>query len=102
MVYMSSTDRSPPPTVSGMKHWSAARSITVNHRSSAMRAGGDVEEDHFVRALFIVAKSQLDRVAHIAQLARLGFAELNTACDLARMHVQARNDALGDHGRISS
>ena len=25
---MSSTVRMPPPTVSGMKHWSAARSIT--------------------------------------------------------------------------
>ena len=28
MVYMSSTERRPPPTVSGMKHWSAARSTT--------------------------------------------------------------------------
>jgi hypothetical protein len=28
MVNMSSTDLMPPPTVSGMKHWSAARSIT--------------------------------------------------------------------------
>ena len=28
IVYMSSTDLRPPPTVSGMKHWSAARSIT--------------------------------------------------------------------------
>ena len=28
MVYMSSTERMPPPTVSGMKHWSAARSMT--------------------------------------------------------------------------
>src|SRR6185369_4808354 len=28
IAYMSSTERRPPPTVSGMKHWSAARSMT--------------------------------------------------------------------------
>ncbi len=28
MAYMSSTVRMPPPTVSGMKHWSAVRSMT--------------------------------------------------------------------------
>ena len=99
IVYMSSTERMPPPTVSGMKHWSAARSITSHHGGAAVRAGGDVEEHHFVRALLVVAQRQLDGIADVAQFARFGLAELDAAGDLAVMDVQARNDTFCHHGR---
>ena len=71
IVYMSSTDRMPPPTVSGMKHWSAARSITSTIVAAAVRGGGDVEEHHFVRALLVVAQREFDGIADVAQAARL-------------------------------
>ena len=45
-----------------------------------MRGGGDVEKDHFVRALLIVAEGEFDGVADVAKFARLGLAELDTAC----------------------
>ena len=63
-----------------------------------MRAGGDVEKDHFVRALLVIAQRQFDRVAHVAQFARFGPAEPDAARDLAVMNIQARNDAFGEHG----
>ena len=62
-----------------------------------MRAGGDIEEDHFVGALLVVAQGQLDRIAHVAQSAGFGDAELDAAGDLARMHVQAWYNTFCDH-----
>ena len=69
----------------------------LHHRSPALRAGGDVEEHHLVGALFVIAHGQLDGIAHVAQLARLGPAEADAARDLAVMHVQAWNHSLCDH-----
>ena len=62
-----------------------------------MRAGGDVEENHFIRALFIVAEGEFHRVADIAQFARLGLAKLNAAGDLAVMNIETRNDTFCNH-----
>ena len=62
-----------------------------------MRAGGDVEENHFIGALFVVAQREFDGVAHVAQLARFGFAEPDAARDLTGVHVQAGNDSFGQH-----
>ena len=62
-----------------------------------MRAGGDVEEDHFVRALLVVAEREFHRVADVAQFARLGFAELDAARDLAGVDVETRNDTFCNH-----
>ena len=62
-----------------------------------MRGGGDVEEHHFVRALLVVAEREFHGVADVAQFARLGLAELDAARDLARMHVETRNDSFGNH-----
>ncbi len=64
-----------------------------------MRGGGDVEKDHFVRALFVVAEREFHRVADVAQFARLGLAELDAARDFAVMHVEAGNDSFGHHER---
>ena len=102
IVNMSSTDLMPPPTVSGMKHWSAARSITSTIVAAAMRGGGDVEEHHFVRALLVVAEGEFHRVADVAQFARLGLAELDAARDLAVVNVETRNDSFGNHHHIST
>src|SRR6266700_1620297 len=63
----------------------------------AMRAGGDVEEDHLVGALVVVADRQVHRITHVAQLAGLRPAELDAAGHLAGMHVEAGNDAAGEH-----
>src|SRR5881394_74437 len=65
-----------------------------------MRAGGDIEENHFIRALIVVPDRQLDGIANIAQFALFGIAELNPARDLAAMDIQARNDTLCNHERL--
>ena len=87
---MSSTVRMPPPTVSGMKHWSAVAFDDVDHRGAAVGAGGDVEENHFVRALLVVAEGEFDGVADIAQAALLGAAKLDAARDLAVVEHRGR------------
>jgi hypothetical protein len=65
-----------------------------------VRGGGDVEENHFIRALFVVAEREFDGVTDIAQFARLGLAELDAARDFAVMHVEAGYDSFGDHERL--
>ena len=67
-----------------------------------MRRGGDVEEHHFVRALLVVAEREGDRVADVAEFARLGLAELDAARDLAVVNVETRNDSFGNHRHIST
>ena len=62
-----------------------------------MRAGGDVEEDHFVSPLLVIAQRQGDGIADITQFARFGFAELDAARHLAVMHVQAGDDSFREH-----
>ena len=72
----------------------------LDHRARAVRGGGDVEEHHFVRALFIVAERELHRVADVAQAALLGHAELDAARDLAVVNVETRNDTFCNHNGI--
>jgi hypothetical protein len=60
-------------------------------------AGGDIEENHFVGALFIVPDGQLHGIADIPQFTGLGFAKLDPASDLAVVNVKARDYALGEH-----
>jgi hypothetical protein len=67
-----------------------------------VRGGGDVEEDHFVRALLVVAEGEFHRVADIAQAALFGDAELDAARDLAGVDVKAWDDAFGNHGIIET
>jgi len=62
--------------------------------------GGDVEEDHLVGALLVVAQGEFYRVSHVAQFAGFGFPELHAAGDLPVVNVEARNDAFCDHARI--
>ena len=54
-------------------------------------------EHHLIRPLRVVSQGQFDRVAHVPQLASLGFAELYASCNLGAVHVQARDDSLCQH-----
>ena len=69
----------------------------VHHRGAAMRAGGDVKENHFVRALLVVAEREFHGVADVVQFAGLGFAELDAARDFAVVDVKARDDTFCNH-----
>ena len=62
-----------------------------------MSAGRDVEEYHFVRALFIVTDGELHRITDIAQFTGLGTPKLHTAGDMTAVNVKARNDSPGQH-----
>lgn len=72
----------------------------VHHGVASVGGGGDVEEDHFIGALFVVPEGEFHGVADIAQAAFFGLAELDTAGDLAVVDVQAGNDTFCDHGDI--
>ena len=62
-----------------------------------MGAGGDIEKNHLVGALLVIAHGQLDRITDVAQLAGFGLAKLHAARDPSVMHVQAWNDPLCQH-----
>jgi hypothetical protein len=62
-----------------------------------MSAGGYVKKNQFIRALIVISDGQFDRVADIAQFARFSLTELHAARDVPSMHIQTRNNALGEH-----
>ncbi|MEK0447087.1 MAG: hypothetical protein RLZZ399_2408 [Verrucomicrobiota bacterium] len=62
-----------------------------------MGAGGDVEENHFVGSLRVVAQGQFNGVADVFESALFGSAELDTAGDFSIVDVEAGNNALGEH-----
>ena len=61
----SSTVRTPPPTVSGMKHCSAVRLRQLEQRPAVLLARGDVEKAELVRPGRVVGPRRLDRVARV-------------------------------------
>ena len=69
----------------------------VEQDRPALVAGGDVEEDEFVRALLVVAAGDLDGVAGVAQADEVG-----PLHDAAAVHVEAGNDPLGQHRVVES
>ena len=73
-----------------------------DHGAAAVGGGGDIEENHFVGALLIVAEGEFDGVADVAETAFFGDAELDAAGDLAVVDVQAGNDTFCDHGDIEA
>ena len=62
-------------------------------RSRLVAGGGDVEEGQLVGALLVVAGGDLDRIAGVAQLD-----EVDALDDAPGGHVEAGNDAFGEHG----
>ena len=85
----------PPPTVKGMKISSATRFTISTRISRPSWFAADVEEDEFVRPLGFVAPRDFDRVARVAQLQEVGALD-----DPAPVDVEARDDALGEHGEM--
>ena len=69
----------------------------LDHRAASVRGGGDIEEDHFVRALLVVAEGEFHGVADVAQAALFGDAELDAARDLAGVDIEAGNDTFRNH-----
>ena len=65
----------------------------VDDRLAPVRACGDVEEDELVRALAVVEGGELDGVPGVAQID-----EGRALDDAPAGDVQARDDALGEHG----
>jgi len=65
-----------------------------------VRGGRDVEEDHFIRALFIVTERKFDWVTHVAEPARLSASKLHAAGDVSVVDIQAGNDSFRQHGTI--
>ncbi len=59
-----------------------------------MGAGGDIEENHLVRSLPVIAEREFHRVADIAQTARFGTAKLHAAGHLAVMDIEAGDDTF--------
>lgn len=72
----------------------------IHHGATTVGGGGDIEENHFIGPLLIVAEGEFHRVADIAEAAFFGHAELDTAGDLAVVNVQAGNDTFCDHTHI--
>jgi hypothetical protein len=93
----SSTLRTPPPTVSGMKTCEATASMMSRIRSRLSLDGGDVEEGQFVGALLVVAAGDFNRVAGIAQLG-----EVDALDDATVGHIQAGDDAFCEHSMFYS
>ena len=87
----SSTLRTPPPTVSGMKTCVRDRLDDVEDEAALVAARGDVEEGELVGALLVVAPRDLDRIAGIAQAD-----EVDAFDDAPGGDVEAGDDALGE------
>ena len=87
----SSTEETPPPTVSGMKTSSAQRETDLHRGRAALVGGGDVEEGQLVGALGVVGAGQLDRVAGVAELL-----EVDPLDHPAGVDVEAGDDADGE------
>ena len=84
----------------GQRHEAVRRGALdhVDHRPPAMGAGGDVEKDHLVGALVVVADREFDGVADIAQPAVLRAAELHPARHFTVVDVETGDDAFREHG----
>ena len=87
----SSIVRIPPPTVNGMKHWLRNRGHDIENDVAILVAGGDVEEDEFIRTGFVVLSGDFNWIAGIAQTDKV-----HALDDATCLHIQTRNDAVGE------
>ena len=62
-----------------------------------MGAGCDVKKHHFVGTLFVIADSQLNRIADISQATLFRTAKLHATCHSTIVHVQTGNDSFRQH-----
>ncbi len=88
----SATVRMPPPIVNGMKTSIGGATGQLDDRVTALVRGRDVEEDELVGPLGVVAGSELDRIARVAQAD-----EVRALDDAPGVDVEAGDDALQCH-----
>ena len=81
----------------GNVHFLARSRCHRDGRLASFVGGSDVEEDDLVGTLLVVGVGQVDRVARIAQVD-----EVHALDDAPVLHVQARDDALGQHRALAS
>src|SRR4051812_34891863 len=72
----------------------------IDHGSAPMGAGGDVEEDHLIGALFIVANGEFHRVSDFPQASLLGATKLNSAGHFPVVNVETGNDTFCEHLQV--
>ena len=89
---ISSTLRTPPPTVSGTNARRAVRSTMSRSVAAALGRGGDVEEHELVGALAGVPLGELGRVALVDEVDEAGALD-----DAAVRDVEARDHAAAEH-----
>ena len=82
----------PPPTVSGMNTSPATCSTTCDHGVAIVGTGGNIQKGQLIGAFPIVAPGDFHRIAGITDLH-----EADAFDDPAVVHVQAGDDALGQH-----
>ena len=69
----------------------------MHHRVAVVGRRGDVEEHELVGAFGVVARRELDRITGVADLD-----EAHALHDAARVDVEARDHADGEHAAIPS
>ena len=103
---MSSTVRTPPPTVSGMKHLLRRPVDHAEQRVPVLVRGGDVEEAELVRALLVVDPRLLDGIAGIDQIDEVdaldgaSVLDVETGDDARLEHSQPDRMAMASAGSI--
>ena len=89
----SSTVRTPPPTVTGMKQTLGGARDHVEDGAAVLVAGRDVEEAELVGAGGVIGARRLDRIAGIGEID-----EADALDDAAVLDVEAGDDADLQHG----
>ena len=74
------------------KHLLGRTSYDVQHNIPAFVAGGDVEENQFVRPFYFVPRCHLNGVARVAEIDKIGSLDHPPTID-----VQAGDHAFGEH-----
>ncbi len=88
----SSTVRMPPPTVSGMKRFSAVFATTSTIVARPSLDAVMSRKTEFVRALRVIRHGAFDRVARVAQIEKFGALHHASIGD-----VETGNDAFCQH-----
>jgi hypothetical protein len=65
----------------------------VKDGAAAIRGGGDIQKNEFVGSLIVISDGGLHGIAGIAEFEKFGAFD-----DTALIHVEAGDDAAGQHG----
>jgi hypothetical protein len=64
----------------------------IQENRTIIRTGCDVQKNQLIGAFFVVTFGNLNRMAGVLQIKKLGAFH-----DTAAVHIQARDDAAGEH-----